>query len=192
MKLRLLEELDPIKLARALSGYTFKKAAGGVNRETANLTSNSATVSQPYLSGNLETPVKPEHKGLMGQPDNPHGTMADKPGREPSITGSSRKPGETPTGILNKFVGPASAQTRPTETSVGSPDNISIDMGDPYSRVTDGYLPDPLHDAVESQPVDRNDRPTDFKQEGPAQDPGRVRSGSLGMGNLGFGKRYVG
>jgi hypothetical protein len=69
-------------------------------------------------SGNLETPLaNPAHKRLMGQPENPHGTRADKLGREPSIAGSFRKTSETPVNVRSS----ANAPTRPTMTSMGQP-----------------------------------------------------------------------
>jgi len=178
VKLLLLYELDASKLVKALNRYQVKKAQGGINREFLHL-SPDAPVSQPYRSGNLETPVKPEHKGLMGQPDKPEGSMADKVGREPSITGSQRKSSESPMGVLDKILGPASAKTRPVMTN----------MGQPYER---GLSGDPLGDPVEAYPVDKDDGATDLKRN-VAEDPGRTREGSLGFGRSKFGlQRYMG
>lgn len=72
----------------------------------------------PQRSGNLETPLAdPGQRRLMGQPENPHGTRADKPGRESSVTGSSRETSGTPMGVRSS----AEAPTRPVMTSMGQP-----------------------------------------------------------------------
>ncbi len=91
----LLNELDLDNL-----GKFFKKASKKVfiNKKASGVDS----------SGNLETPPKnPRHREFMGQPENPHGTMADKPGRpdssdvgENSIHATPTSM-EDPTGLIN-------------------------------------------------------------------------------------------
>lgn len=55
----------------------------------------------PVRSGNLDTPVKPKYKGLMGQPQDPH--LADKPGRPSSENSIHAVPTsmKDPTGLTN-------------------------------------------------------------------------------------------
>lgn len=152
MKLVALEELDPGQIAKALSRYAmFTKAKGGVNNPQSQLK------KYPRRSGNLETPVKPEHKGLMGQPKNPHGTRFDKLGREASA-----------------------ASSRPQ----------LVDLGQPFER---GLSDDPLDDSADVMPVDKEGPDWKTRREGPAEDPGRKRDGSLGFNRASQGlTRYVG
>lgn len=152
MKLVALEELDPAGIAKALSRYAmFTKAKGGVNNPQAKLK------EYPKRSGNLETPVKPEHKGLMGQPTNPHGSVIDKPGRESSV-----------------------ASSRPR----------MVDLGQPFER---GLSDGPLDDGVDALPVDKSGDDYKTRREGPAEDSGRKRDGSLGFNRASAGlTRYMG
>lgn len=82
----------------------------------------------------------------MGQPENPHGTRADKLGRESSIDGSSREVSGTPMGVRSS----ANAPTRPTMTS----------MGQPYQRAADlnarGGASGASSNDAEQRPVDQD------------------------------------
>lgn len=114
MKLKLLHESSTITdLNQIINTYGNKKSAGGVNRELLNLTDDPPSVRQPSRSGNLELPTG--HK-ILGQSDNPHGTIADKPGIEPSITGSNRTVG-MPTNIDNKGILDSTKKTRPSKVT---------------------------------------------------------------------------
>lgn len=175
MRLLALEELDPGQLAKALSRYAiFSKTKGGINNPQAQLR------AYPKRSGNTETPVAPKHKGLMGQPNNPYGTVHDKLGREPSISGSSRKPTELPTGSDDVGMTKAQRTSRP----------VLVDLGQPFER---GLSDDPLGDAVDTIPVDKDGSDYKTRRDGPAEDPGRKRDGSLGIGRSSQGlTRFMG
>lgn len=179
MRLILLEQLDPSKLAKALSRYAiFLKFKTNINREQSNL-DNDGIISQPNRSGNLETP-NPEHWSMMGQSPNPHGTRADKRGRTPSITGSSRKSSESPVNTDNTGIHQSQQETRPSMTS----------LGQPFDR---GLSDDPLDDGADVMPVDKGGMNYHTRREGPAEDPGTKRDGSLGFNRSKRGlTRYVG
>ena len=99
----------------------------------------------PQRSGNLETPLAdPDKKRLMGQPENPHGTRADKPGRESSVTGSSRETSGTPMGVRSS----AEAPTRPVMTSMGQPFERAASL-----NARGGASP--VGDDASSRPVDQ-------------------------------------
>lgn len=105
----------------------------------------------PPRSGNLETPTKPEHKGLMGQPQNPHGTMADKPGRETSENSVHAVPSSMrdPTGLIT--------------------------LGQPYQRrLSDGVV----GDDASMHPSTTKAKPT--RLQGPAENPGDQTYTSFG------------
>lgn len=179
MRLTLLEQLDPSKLAKALSRYAvFLKSKANINREKANLSDDNIT-SQPNRSGNLETP-NPEHWSIMGQGSNPHGTRADKQGRVPSIGGSHRRNSENPTNTDNKGIHQSQQKTRPTMTS----------LGQPFDR---GLSDDPSDSDADAMPVDKGGMNYHTRREGPAEDPGTKRDGSLGFNRSKRGlSRYMG
>jgi len=106
----------------------------------------------PQRSGNLETPVKNKHKNLMGQPENPHGTMSDKPGRESSEHTVHATPTsmEDPTGLEN--------------------------LGEPLERgLSTGTVND--NDASVHPNVKKT---APQRLEGPAENPGKQRATSFG------------
>lgn len=105
----------------------------------------------PQRSGNLETPVKPKHKGLMGQPDNPHGSMADKPGRPSSEN---------------------SVHARPT--TMKDPSGLE-NLGEPLER---GISDDNVGDDANMHPSTKSYKPT--RLQGPSETPGKQTWTSFG------------
>ncbi len=102
----------------------------------------------PKRSGNLETPLtNPQHRKLMGQPDNPHGTMSDKLGRPPAKNihpepTTINDPSEDPTGLIN--------------------------LGEPYER---GIVDPIVGDDAGIHPAYKKHKPA--RQQGPSETPGR-------------------
>jgi hypothetical protein len=101
----------------------------------------------PQRSGNLETPVKQKHKGLMGQPNNPHGTMADKPGRPSSEDTVHARP-----------------------TSMKDPSGLE-NLGEPLSR---GISDQNVGDDANMHPSSKKHKPT--RSHGPTETPGANQS----------------
>jgi len=111
----------------------------------------------PQRSGNLETPLtNPQHRKLMGQSDNPHGTRADKVGRpqakgiraEPNKAGKPEEM-EDPTGLKN--------------------------LGQPFDR---GLVEPLVGDDAEISKNDEKHKPQ--RMQGPSETPGRQTWTSFG------------
>ena len=132
-QLQLLQELT---LRPQVDLKLAKKS--GLNNERVKL------AQYPSRSGNFETPVKNKHKKLMGQPENPHGTRADKLGRESSEASVHAVPTtqDDPTGLRN--------------------------MGQPYQR---GVLNNPASDDDAEKHPNKSTKPQ--RLQGPSETPGK-------------------
>lgn len=117
----------------------------------ANINKQYPLKKYPNRSGNLETPVKPKHKGLMGQPDNPYGTRSDKHGRPSSEYTVHARPTsmKDPTGLTN--------------------------LGEPLDR---GISDENVGDDANMHPSSKKHKPT--RLQGPAENPGAQTWTSFG------------
>lgn len=138
-QLRLLAELN---LRPELDPLVVKKA---------NINKQQPLGEFPSRSGNLETPVKPKHKGLMGQPQNPHGTVADKPGRPSSENSVHAVP-----------------------TSMEDPSGL-VNLGEPLDRGLSNQI---VGNDASIHPAIKKTAPQ--RLEGPAENPGKQRATSFG------------
>ena len=161
MKLNLLFEFDSSLIAQHLRTW-IAKAKGGVNRERANLTNNSPSVSQPQRSGNLSTPpANPKHRSLMGiqdLPNAPHGSPQDKPGTPPQ-------------------------QNRATPTSMGQP----FDRAKTLNK--NNGMSSTIGNDASLFPVDTNEKPGKTRQDAPSEKPGRQKWSTRPQWHN-FGKHY--
>ena len=150
--------------SRLLREFGFKPKMNKYHLAKSGLGSEkSKTADYPVRSGNLETPVKPKHKGLMGQPDNPHQTRAQKPGRPPA----SRT---RPEGSSSEDSG-LSAQA---DIFRDDPSGLT-DMGEPLTR---GLSQQMVGDDAEMHPS-KGIAPTEVR--GPSETPGKAKNTGLGL-----------
>lgn len=126
MKLSLLIEFNFSPMANLLA------KGGHLQNERQKL------AQYPSRSGNLQTPVKPEHRGLMGQPFSPHATDVHRLGRQ------------------------SAANTRPTPAMLRTPQLTNL--GDPFQRgIINPAVGDDgsLHKVDNGDPLRRVDGPSE-------------------------------
>jgi len=134
-------------------------------KSKANAPNSSKAKKFPERSGNLETPLtNPQHRKLMGQPENPHDTMSDKIGR------------------------PQAQNVRPKKTTVGEP-TVNDPSDDPSGLENLGHwhergIIDPVvGDDAAIHPSIKKHSPA--RLQGPSETPGKQTY-------TGFGNRYPG